>query len=146
MTSANNSRRVPNGTSSSYRSGYAKIEKEQSERKLAIRLKYEHGSKGVEASSKMRELAPASPVLVYRSSTRGWEGPFKFVNIEEGTAVVQLKHGRKTFRSICVKSYVKLVGSANNEHSMYSTTNVLSKNQLTNCRNGGIQAYTFCTH
>ena len=46
-------------------------------------------------------------MLVYRTTTKLWEGPFKFISIDGETVVVQLARGRRIFRSTCVKPWIK---------------------------------------
>lgn len=44
-------------------------------------------------------LSPGSPVLVYITVPKIWEGPFKFISMEGETFTIQLSRGRKIFRS-----------------------------------------------
>ena len=45
-------------------------------------------------------------MLVYRTVSKKWEGPFRYISCEGETVVVQLDVGRKIFRTTCVKPYV----------------------------------------
>lgn len=48
-------------------------------------------------------------MLLYRTSTKKWDGPHKFFSIEGETVVVQLRHGRRIFRSHCLKPLIEPV-------------------------------------
>lgn len=75
--------------------------------RLAFGLKHTAGPKGVEQSECLRQLPAGSPVLVFRTASKLWEGPFDFISVSGETAVVQTKRGRRIFRSTCVKPYVR---------------------------------------
>lgn len=49
-------------------------------------------------------------VLVYRTKSGRWEGPFSFISVGGETAVIQHQRGRKIFRSICVRPYTGALG------------------------------------
>lgn len=66
-------------------------------------LKHRGGPKAVEASAQLRRLPAGAAVLVYRTTTKKWEGPFTFISFDRETAVVQTGAGRRIFRSKCVK-------------------------------------------
>lgn len=78
---------------------------EQAKRRIAFTLRHPSGPKGKEASEELGKLSPGAKVLVYRTSSGQWEGPFPFISLDNETVVVQLKRGRKIFRSICVRPY-----------------------------------------
>lgn len=46
-------------------------------------------------------------MLIYRSSSNLWEGPFKFIHFEVETVIVETAQGRKIFRSNCFKLLTK---------------------------------------
>lgn len=94
------------------------VVKEQAKRRLAFALRHPSGPKGKERSERLRKLPAGSPVLIYRTKTKSWEGPFKFISIEDETAVVQLNRGRKIFRSTCVRPLV----DSDLEHDHEETT------------------------
>lgn len=82
------------------------VEKEQVRQRIAFGIKTRGNPKGMESSEKLRQLPAGARVLVYRTKSKSWEGPFTFISIEGETVVVQLKFGRSIFRSSCVKPYV----------------------------------------
>lgn len=41
-------------------------------------------------------------MLIYRTKTGRWKGPFTFISVDEKTAVIQFPPGCKNFRSVCV--------------------------------------------
>lgn len=61
------------------------------------------GPKGLEQSQPLHDLPGGSPVLIYRTNTKRWKGPRTFISVEGETAVVQIKRGRRIFRTTCVK-------------------------------------------
>ena len=80
---------------------------EQSKRRIAFALRHPGIPKDIETTNDLKDLPAGSLVLVYRTVTKKWEGPFKFISIDGETVVVQLPRGRKIFRSVCVKPYIK---------------------------------------
>lgn len=56
-----------------------------------------------ERSEILRNFPAGSPIFVYRTSCKSWEGPFKFTHTEGETVVVQLRSGFKLFRSSFAK-------------------------------------------
>lgn len=67
-----------------------------------------------------------SPVLLYLSHSKGWEGPFKFIQFEGRTVVVQTIRGRNIFSSPCFKPFTKP-----DEHFL-ETTDIGEKDSLDN--------------
>lgn len=82
------------------------VRKQQAKSRLTFALRHPLGPKGKKASSRLRNLPAGAPVLVYRTHERKWTGPHKYTNLEGGTVVVQLPHGRSIFRSTNVKPWV----------------------------------------
>lgn len=79
---------------------------EQAKMKLEFVLRLPSGPKGKEAIELLRNLPFGSVVLVYRTKPKSWEGSFKFVSVDDETAVIQLPHGRRIFRSTFVNPFV----------------------------------------
>lgn len=100
-------RKVPSHTqimrASAIEGGMQAAEKIQAKARIQFGLRHTGGPKGDEASTRLRQLPAGSPVLVYRTTTRKWEGPFIFISVEDETAIVQTGRGRRIFRSNCVK-------------------------------------------
>lgn len=70
-------------------------------------MRHTGGPKGKERSEELNKLASGAHELVYRTTSRTWEGPFIFIRISGEAVVVQLKHGRPIFRSNCIKPVTK---------------------------------------
>ena len=85
------------------------VEQEQSRRRIAFALRHPSNAKAKEQSAQLRDLPAGSPVLVYRTTTKRWEGPFTYITSSGDTAVVQLTRGRRIFRTNCVKPWVKSI-------------------------------------
>ena len=83
------------------------VEREQAKRRLSFALKHSGGPIGKEISEKLRDLPSGSPVLVYCTVTKRWEGPFLFISVQGETAVIQLPRGRKIFRTSCIKPWTE---------------------------------------
>lgn len=79
------------------------VEEEQAKRRIAFGLKHKGGPKAKEASERLRRLPSGSPVVVYRTTSKTREAPFKFIKVDGEAVVIQLPGGRKLFRSTCVK-------------------------------------------
>lgn len=54
-------------------------------------------------------------MYVYITGPKKWQGPYKFMNIDGETVVVQLESGRKILRSNCVRPAVKANWSAEDD-------------------------------
>ena len=80
------------------------VRKEFARRKIAFALKHPRAATAQTQDEELRMLPAGSPVRVYRTRTRKWEGPFPLVSVDNGVVVVQLPSGRKLFRSDVVKS------------------------------------------
>lgn len=80
------------------------VHKEQSKRRIAFALKHPCSPKAKENEDILEKLPSGSPVLVYRMTSKKWEGPYPLVHVYGRTAVIQLPRGRKIFRSTAVKS------------------------------------------
>ena len=91
------------------------VESEQSRRRIAFALRHPISAKARDQSTKLMALPSGSPVLVYRTTTKTWEGPFKFISCENETVVVQLSKGRRIFRTTCVKPYTDPALSQDND-------------------------------
>lgn len=79
------------------------IEQEQSRRRVKYTLRHPSSPKAKEMSKRLRELPEGSPVLVYRTHSKRWEGPYRSISVEGEAAVIQLertsdisKHMRQT--------------------------------------------------
>lgn len=83
------------------------VEKEQAKRRIAFAIRHPSNPKAKEMSSRLRDLPSRSPVLVWRTKPKLWEGPFRFISVEGETAVVQLNRGRRIFRTSCVKPWIR---------------------------------------
>ena len=81
----------------------SEVRKEFCKRKLAFALRHPRNAAAQDQERRLQKLPSGSPVLVYRTKSRKWEGPFRLVSTDDGTAVVQLKNGRKIFRTSAVK-------------------------------------------
>lgn len=80
---------------------------EEAKRRLAFALRHPSGPKAKEVSEAIRNLPPGADVLVYHTTTKRWGGPFTYVSSDGDTEVVQLRKGRRIFRSTCVKPFVR---------------------------------------
>lgn len=80
-----------------------KVEREQSRRMIALGLRHTGGPKRSEQSTKLRNLPHGAAVMVYRTTTKPWEGPFRFVNMAGDTVVVQNRIGCSIFRTTCIR-------------------------------------------
>ena len=80
---------------------------EQAKRRLAFALRHPSSPKSKETSLALQNLPSGSLVLVYRTKSKRWEGPFRYISCEGETVVVQLQRGRRIFRTTCVKPWVK---------------------------------------
>lgn len=85
------------------------VEKETARRRIVFALRHPSSLKGKELSAPLRELPDGAPVLVYRPGSKTWEGPHKFLFIDDETVVLKAPPGRKIFRSSCVKPYTASV-------------------------------------
>lgn len=79
------------------------VEKEQSRRRISFGLRHNGSPKANEDNNMLRELPAGSPVYLYRTRTKLWEGPHIFVSIDGETVIVQTPAGRKIFRSNCIR-------------------------------------------
>lgn len=80
---------------------------EQGKRRIAFALRHPSSPKAKELSQRLLDLPAGSPVLVYRTKTKQWEGPYKYIAIEGETVTIQLPRGRKIFRTTCVKPWTR---------------------------------------
>lgn len=78
---------------------------QQVRRKITIELKHSKGQNGKEQSLEMWKLPAGSPVLVYHTKSKRCEVQYTFIYIDGETVPVQLDHGRRMFRSTCVKPF-----------------------------------------
>lgn len=76
-------------------------------KRLAFALRHPFGAKEKENSQRLLDLPSSSPVLLYLTNSRKWEGPFLYISIEVETVVVQLNKGRIIFHSICVRPWIR---------------------------------------
>lgn len=82
------------------------VEREQARSRISFGRRRTGGLKRVESSEELRRLPMGSQLLVYRKTTKKWEGPFTFNDITGKTVVVQTRIRRIICRSTCVKPYV----------------------------------------
>lgn len=75
--------------------------------RLEFGLKDTGGPKGVENSDYLRQLPSGAHLLVFRTTTKKWEGPLTFISVDGKTLVFQTRNGRLIFLSTCVKPYVR---------------------------------------
>ena len=64
------------------------IQKEQASRRISFALKHTSSPKAKETSAELFNLPSGAPVLVYRTTSKLWEGPFKFISMEGETVIV----------------------------------------------------------
>lgn len=69
------------------------VSKEQSKRRIQFGLRHQKGPKGKEDKHNLSNLPAGSKVLVYRTTSKTWEGPHLFVSEQNDTAVVQTAAG-----------------------------------------------------
>lgn len=89
--------------------GRKEVSKDQAKRRIDLELHHPGGKKAKEQSERLITLPYGSLVLVYRTTSRTWEGKFSYIYVEGETAVVQLHQGRKIFRTTCVKLWTKSI-------------------------------------
>lgn len=77
----------------------------------------------------MTHFPSGSPVLVYRKTTKKWEGPFRFIYIDGETAVVQLRRGRNIFWSTCIKPWTRSQLQNPYQEELYTSDQQDPKNQ-----------------
>lgn len=75
--------------------------------RVAFGLKHMNGPKAIETSIYLRQHPAGSPVLVYWTITKRWEGPLTFIGMDSEPAFVQTVRSRTIFACTCVKPYVK---------------------------------------
>lgn len=63
-------------------------------------------------SERLRYLPAVSPLLVYLTTKKAWEGPYLFINVDGETVFVQLLNLRRSFCTTCVKPWVKRMWNA----------------------------------
>ena len=81
--------------------------KEHAQQKVRFGLKNNGGPRALEQSQELRRLPAGALVWVYRTGSKRWEGPHRFISIEKETAVIQTERARRLFRSTCVKPYIR---------------------------------------
>lgn len=84
------------------------VSQEQAKRCIAFALRHYGGPEVEEISQRLRALPTGSSVLVYRTSSKSWEGPRKLISMKAETVIVTLPRGRRMFRYTCVKTWVTL--------------------------------------
>lgn len=88
------------------------VQTEQTKRRISFALRHPASERNRKNTEALYNLPAGLPVLVYRTTTKKWESPHKFVSIEGETAVVQFSSGRRIFRSHCVKPLIQPVQPA----------------------------------
>lgn len=57
------------------------VEKEQEKRRVELESRHPSGPKAKEYSARLHDLPDVSPVLIYRTKTDKWVGPYSFISI-----------------------------------------------------------------
>ena len=100
-------RRTPAATqvqrSEAVERGLVAVKKEMAKRKVAFALRHPRSAEAQRQEDKLRLLPAGSPVRIYRSKAKKWEGPYPMINVDEGVVTVQMPRGRRIFRSSAVK-------------------------------------------
>lgn len=60
-------------------------------------------AEGERKSEQLMNLPEGSPVLLFKTEYKRWEGSYKFVSLESETVIIQLYRDHKIFRSTCFK-------------------------------------------
>lgn len=100
------------------------VRKEQLKRRIQFGLRHFCGPKAMEDSNKLRDLPSGAKVLVYRTTSKLWDGPHLFFREDGETSGVQTKSGRKIFRSQCVKPWTN---SSTNDRNWNTDTDTYQK-------------------
>lgn len=88
------------------------VDKEQETKRISFGLSHKNAKKGLQLSRLLQKLPAGLPVLVYLSNWKAWDGPFKFIQVEDETVVVQTSQGRTIFCSSCIKPLKRPKGEA----------------------------------
>lgn len=73
---------------------------------ISFGLRHTRTPKAKENSGELSNLPIVSNVLVNHTGPKLWTGPYRHINLEGETAIVQLRRGRRIFRSTCVKACI----------------------------------------
>ena len=117
-TNKNHAIPKPNNRQQIIEKARQEIQEEQAKRRVSFALRHTAGPKAKEISQRLVDLPSGSPILLFRTSTKKWEGRYKFISVDGETAVIQLNKGRKIFRSTCVKPWVKSALGSNNKETL----------------------------
>lgn len=66
------------------------VQAEQEKRRVSFALRHPAIERNRKNTNALYSLPAGSSVLVYRTTKKKWEGPYKFISIEGETVVVQL--------------------------------------------------------
>lgn len=89
---------------------------------IAFGLRNSRLPKATESSEDLRMLPAGAKVLVYRTVTKHWEGPLKFIDIYGERGTVQTNRGRCIFQYKSVKPWTKYeLSSAGEVHNAHKT-------------------------
>ena len=131
-------RRTPAATqiqrADAIRKGMEEVRKVIAKRKISFALKHPCSKEAQEQERRLRLLPAGSPVRVFRTKSKKWEGPFPFISIDDGVAVIQMPRGRKLFRSSAVKP-VSAYNPAMPEFIAQQDTTEDTENQLSSGTN-----------
>lgn len=83
------------------------IEKKQARRGRAFGLRHNENMKGKDSLESLRNFPVGTPLLLYQTVSKTWEGPFTFIQVGSETVVVQKSCRQNLFRSFCVKPSTK---------------------------------------
>lgn len=112
------------------------VENEKAHHRIAFGLRHSGDPKRREHSLILRSRPTGAPVLVSRTTTKRWEGLYRFVNISGETAVIQTNRGRSIFRSTCVKPQLYSIFSPrrpepeHNENAYNVTTKAITAREF----------------
>lgn len=75
------------------------VQRFQTQRRTEIVLRHSHVTKVKDSPQTLSKLPIVSKVLVFRTKPKKCTGSFRIMDFDNETAIVQLPHGRRIFRS-----------------------------------------------
>ena len=84
------------------------VSQEQARRRVDFGLRHGGGPNAKEDWNNLEQLPCGAKVAIYRTTSKSWEGPLKFISIDKETEVVQTAKGRAIYRSACVRPWVPI--------------------------------------